>query len=400
MNYKYSLIVFILCALYLINLIFTKLNTFMFDGNYEIEGSVLKQTDKYFILSNKNENILVFKNNLREVNEGCHIRIQGFVTHHLENIKLDYTFIKSNNIKYLVHRPHILEIKKYSYNIFNNIENYGSQYKYFKLYWKTVVFGIYDTDTTLIETLKKLNVIHLIAISGIHFDLLFLFLFFIFKPITKKSRMFGGLIFLFLFSYLTLLKSFMSGLRAITMQATRNINKQHNKTFQPLDGWLIAAFVIFLLNNNNVFSLSFILTFTCSLFTILIPNILSNIPIKQVYKNILVGVIIYIILIPFMLKINKWFNFLGIFIALFLLPLFELIFICSILLFWNTEVLNLFYRVINYILEFLSKNTPAIKNNLEVSWSLIFLSLSIWCFGITIINQIKKPADAGMVNFR
>ncbi|WXL29050.1 ComEC/Rec2 family competence protein [Mycoplasmopsis felifaucium] len=400
MNYKYSLIVFILCALYLINFIITKFNAVLFDGNYEIEGLVLKQTSKYFIVSNKNENILVFKKNFSEVGEGYRITIQGFVTRNLENIKLDNTFIQSNNIKYFIQRPHILEIQKSSYNIFNNIENYGSQYKYFKWYWKTTVFGIYDTDTTLIEMLKKLNVIHLVVISGIHFDLLVVFLFFIFKPATKKSRVFSILIFIFLFSYLTLLKSFMSGLRAITMQATRHVNKQHNKTFQPLDGWLVAAFIIFLLNNNNVFSLSFILTFSCSLSAILVPKILSNIPIKQSYKNILLCVIIYIILLPFMLKINKWFNFLGIFLAILLLPLFELTFICSILFFWNTEVLNLFYKMVHYILEFLSNNTPTIKNNLEISWIPIFLNLSIWCVVVAIINKIKKPACAGMVNCR
>lgn len=171
-----------------------------------------------------------------------------------------------------------------------------------------LVFGSYDSKELVLNKVNRLNIVHLIVISGLHFDLLFYLILLILKPLDKIKIKSKYVAFALIFYYLTLLANPVSALRAYIMQVVKNSNNpfSYNNKFKKYDGLVISILVLFLLKNNYLFSLSFILSFS-STFTImlLVPMVKSK-KLNNFLKTLILMTLIYLFNIPMLLYINEY----------------------------------------------------------------------------------------------
>ncbi|WP_373422701.1 MAG0480 family ComEC-like protein [Mycoplasma tauri] len=390
--------IFIYFSIYLPYFFHTKID----NGLYLIKGYVIKTSNNYFIIENNKNNIIVFYNDRMTstpVIQGSYISVSGNLSNDLEKINLDKSFILSSSIKYIINEPRINLISWPKFSIFEKIRGYGYRYPYFLQYWKTLLFGIDDYKVASVKV-SLLNVPHLLVISGIHFDILFLIIGFLFKPLTKKNYKFIYIIHSFLFAYITLINNYMSALRSFIMNFVSTKKQIKNYKFKLLDGWNISLIITFLINPNNMFSLSFIFSYYCTLLIILLNNFLHlN---NKITKTIVIFILVYIFNIPLTLKISKYYNPLSFVFGIILSPLFEALYIISIFGFWNLSFLNSIYMWFDNFLELLITLFRPLKINLFIPWWFVQIYffiwfVSIWCYSILKNNIENKKTRIYLV---
>lgn len=368
-------------------------------GEYLINGEIIKVSKNYFVISDKGYNILVFSRNLSVINlqEGSSVTINGELNSNLKSFNLDPNFLKSNSVSYVLENPKIESLNPPIYNISNKINWYPYGYPFADKYWKTVVFGIYDSNNELINDINKLNVLHLLVISGLHFDILFVILFWIFKPLSKRWKHTNKFVFLIVFLYLVLLRSFISGIRSFVMQAVKRKGTIGKRKTNFLDGWATAIVIVFLLNYQWVFSLSFLISFMSSFFALCIAKLLSHTKIKRnIWKTLIISVSLYLINLPILLKINKYFNPFGLFFGVLLMPVFELTFFVSVFCFWSLDFINAYYYALDVVLNFLIANSYPLEINFKINWSLIFCMYIVW-LSILALVKIKQKNQPKLI---
>lgn len=283
-------------------------------GIYKIEGSISVLSKKYLVISNENNNILIYTSDLKNstpLSLGDQVEIQGELNPiEIDNSKIA-TFYLQNNINYLLKKTVILTVIKPEFSVKEKIMNYSKNHgELFDSYWRLLVFGSYDSKELVLNKVNRLNIVHLIVISGLHFDLLFYLILLILKPLDKIKIKSKYVAFALIFYYLTLLANPVSALRAYIMQVVKNSNNpfSYNNKFKKYDGLVISILVLFLLKNNYLFSLSFILSFS-STFTImlLVPMVKSK-KLNNFLKTLILMTLIYLFNIPMLLYINEYWN--------------------------------------------------------------------------------------------
>ncbi len=362
------------------------------NGKYIIEGVVSKATNSYFIISNNNHNILVFTNlfvSPMKVIPGATVNVSGFLTTDIKQLNYDNNFFISNSITYLLNKPYVEKIVYPTRSINLMIQCYGDNFIYFSRYWKTIVFGFIN-DKIASSKVMLINVPHLLAISGLHFDILFFVIGIFFKPITKKFTKFNYVIWFIMFWYIALLSNYISGIRSLIMQITKTQKRVRSYQFKYLDGWLISLFVVFFINFNSIFSYTFIFSFSSSLLILVLNRVVKF---KRTWvKNLLILGLIFLFNLPIVLKINKYFNLFAIIFGILLTPIFELIYIISIMCFWSVDFLNSLYYAFDIFLDFLIRISIIIPISLQIPWTIIGLNFALWFYGIFIycLCKIKK----------
>lgn len=359
------------------------------DETYTIEGSIVKTGSNYYIIQNNRHNILVFKNRRQnfELYSGGSISVEGYLSSNLDSLKMNSSFLQSNSIKYVLQKPTVNWITVPDRSLKKYIESYGYGKEYFRKYWKMVLFGLSGDSFEEFNNINKLNVLHLLVVSGLHFDLLFKFLNFIFKPITKRFKPFRFIIFFFMFWYVTLLRAFISGLRSLIMNITKNEKRIGWYKFKTLDGFFISLIIIFIINRDLIFSLSLVFSFCCS-FLIIVLNAL--IPGDGLLKSFTVFLCVYSFNVPLTLFLNQHFNFFGFIWGIVLTPVFEIIYITSIFSFWSIDFLDSFYFAVDKIFRLCVDVSPILEHNLKISEIIISLNIFTWLVFIAFLKILKN----------
>ncbi|BAH69793.1 hypothetical protein MBIO_0528 [Mycoplasmopsis fermentans PG18] len=380
---KYLILVAMLLTLYL-SYFLSKTKIYYEKGIYKIEGSISVLSKKYLVISNENNNILIYTSDLKNstpLSLGDQVEIQGELNPiEIDNSKIA-TFYLQNNINYLLKKTVILTVIKPEFSVEEKIMNYSKNHgELFDSYWRLLVFGSYDSKELVLNKVNRLNIVHLIVISGLHFDLLFYLILLILKPLDKIKIKSKYVAFALIFYYLTLLANPVSALRAYIMQVVKNSNNpfSYNNKFKKYDGLVISILVLFLLKNNYLFSLSFILSFS-STFTImlLVPMVKSK-KLNNFLKTLILMTLIYLFNIPMLLYINEYWNYFGLLLGIIMAPLFQFFHLCSLLFWWSPTMLSWMYYLLDNLLYYLVEYTFALKINISINWWILIFWSSFW----------------------
>ncbi|UUM25579.1 ComEC/Rec2 family competence protein [Mycoplasmopsis agalactiae] len=358
------------------------------DGLYVVQGTIIKSSDNYFIISNSKHNVLVLGGNLTsesKIIQGSLVEVKGNLSKNLSYVMFDKTFMLSNSIKYVVNNPLIKKVSYQTRSLNQLLNAYGADKIYFSRYWSTMVFGIGDSQIANAKA-RLINVSHLLVISGLHFDLLFYFIALLANKIFRKNNATLYFVITILFCYVTLLNSFVSAIRSLIMLFVKHQKKIGNYSFKYYDGWFIALVVVFSLNFDLVFSLSFILSFCCS-FILLTLNNLINIKWK-ILKALIIFALIYLFNLPIMAKINSSLNLLSFVFSIILVPIFEIYYLMSIIFFWSIEFMNFMFYVLDELLNILINFSLTLTVKAYSSWLLVSINVFTWFIVLSVISVV------------
>lgn len=254
---------FIILFLILFFIIKNKIDSAQFvDRNIEnIEARIFKKENKYYILSTKKYgNLLLWRNN---INFNFFIDDSLWFSSKLQNLENDKLlfFYKSNKINYIINNFQLLKINSCNNSVHNVFYKFiENKPEYFKKYFSLILFSYQLEEFNIKTKISDLNIIHLIAISGMHFNLLYKIIYSLFYKI-KNQNLKNNLTIWILFYYLIFIKSFISAFRAFIMIIWKLKTKELNKKTNLLDSLSISAIFVFIFNPYCVFSYSFIFSF-------------------------------------------------------------------------------------------------------------------------------------------
>ncbi|QBF34619.1 hypothetical protein EG856_01620 [Mycoplasmopsis phocirhinis] len=379
---KFSIVVIIVLLIYLV-LYFIRRPNFYFGGiEYNIKGRIVKTSNKYAIVNVNNNNLLVYLNKYTTSNKvyvGDIVEIDGF----LEKTQNNNYFSLSNNIQYFIQKGYIKTIKHPQYSLNAFIENYSTNGgKYFKKYWKLILFGINTDSQDIIQNAIKINIIHLLVISGLHFEILFKLAN---KLIYKiKNKWFFKIVkyfsWIIIFYYLTILNNPIPALRAFIMHLFL--------LFSPKKSWLalvFSAFIIFIFDFNNIITISFLLSYSITVVILITNKIFIKYQLKnKILKFFILIFILYFYMFIWTIKMNGFINVSGLIYSIFLAPIIEFIYILSLLFWYSPIFLNWIYFVLDKIILLAAKFSILIPISLNISQK----TLLIWMFSYTIFLLI------------
>ncbi len=394
LSYWYFIFAILLTFIYLISYFSNLPIKYNANDYYNIRGSVIKSENHYFIVSNNKNNILVFTNDFVSkqkiyLNQYVEIKAKILNVNDINNINKQW--LLSNSVSYILKNATVETIYRNNFSIYYEIIKYGEKFsKIFEKYWSLIVFGYKNNSIDILKKTNNLNITHLIAISGFHFDILIFCLNSTLNFFVKNKKISKAILYLFCFLYLTLLFQHISALRAFIMLLIKeNNNKQLWKYY---DSIFLSIIILFLINFNSIFSFSFIISFLSIFFIKSINLILKKLTIKKLWKSLILILFIYIYNIPIIILLNSSVNIVGIIYSIFYIPIFEFTYIVSILVFWSPDFLKYIYYFIDLLMNFSDKFSYYIYFTKMINiWTLITWNI-IWylSFYFLYTNKIKK----------
>ncbi|VEU75679.1 ComEC/Rec2-related protein [Mycoplasmopsis maculosa] len=372
--------------------IFLKLSSNQFyikEGNYNITGYITKTSQNFSIINTDAGNMILYKKN-QFLTSGSKVNFNADI---IINNSIN-SFTLSNNIKYEIKNIDLINQEKNYEPIINKIKEFGSKYKYFKQFWKLIVFG-YIEEMEIYKNISELNVVHLLIISGMHFDILFNIIFWITKKIILKIPKFRFFNYTILLCYIMMLNNFVSALRAFFITIIKNEKKYFNiiSGINKYNGLIIILWIIFTLQNNLIFNYGTIISFLTS-FSICVLNELISLKNRIIIKikTFIIFIIIYLINLPFLIAISEKINIFGLLFSILLTPLFEFLYIISILFWFSPIFLNycyyIFYKFIIFLIYF---SNPIInKYILDLNFILYYTYSVVFLFFV--LRSVKKLA--------
>ncbi|WP_406615264.1 MAG0480 family ComEC-like protein [Mycoplasmopsis hyopharyngis] len=351
----------------------------------ELRGTILKVEEKFLVLSTKKfGNVLIWKSKINVV-----LQKSDFVVleANIKNIDAnDFgNFYLVNKINGVLDKIKVIEFKLCKYNLDSAINNFANrQEHFFQKYFMLFLFSKSNDFNDTKETAKSLNILHLIAISGMHFNCLkwaFDHIFFWIKNKKQQAAITNG----FLFFYLLLLNNFISGLRAFIMIVFKSFDKKEK--MKILDSWVISLFVVFVLNPYYVFSFSTILSFTFSLITLFLGRICKNNIENKVYRFLTFSFLTCLFSLPFSIYLNQKMNLFSLFWIMIYTPIFQGVFLISFFFFFNTPMLNFIYFALDKMLIF-SNHISLFINNIYVKKEVVFLYYLALILMLTMSSEI------------
>ncbi|MEG0686368.1 MAG: ComEC/Rec2 family competence protein, partial [Erysipelotrichales bacterium] len=284
---------------------------------------VSKVQKKSYIISNQQGNAILYTDS--KLTKGDKVKIDKPIkeVNSIENLNLfNYKdYLKTKNIFYEVKQKQVKIIYKQKDNTKTNKINSYYQYLFFQ--------DSLEIDDSIKEALSQLAIIHLVVVSGFHFNIFYKILnvlLILIKPILVKKI----ISLLLLFIYLYLLDFNPPALRAFILLILRN-----NKYTSQIDNHNqigLSILITLFLNPLNVISGSFQLTYIVSLIIINIPRELKS-------NTLLFNLIISIGTIPLISNMNYQISIFSFILSTIFTPII-IIFYLLIFLANNLMILN------------------------------------------------------------
>ncbi|AIA29636.1 hypothetical protein MCFN_02550 [Mycoplasmopsis californica] len=374
---KMLLLLIFISSFYLI-FKFLRAGEFYENGNYFIKAKVTKVSQKYAILNVNNNNFLIY---LTPYTTKYPLRPGQLVEVQAKIIKItqDNNFYFSNNINYLIEKGVVTRVDEPLYSFFFAIENWSKKGSLlFQKYWKLIVFGQNYEANDITKRAIEINILYLLVISGLHFDILFNFIFTLIgkiknKNVNRVAEWFGIFI---CFLYLCSLINFISGLRAFIMQVFSRKFKKYKIYSIP-----VAAIVIFYVNFNLIISISFILSFSTTIIIILVNKNLKIFKVKNIFLNyLIISVLIYFYTCLWTLKLNNFINITGFLYAIFFAPVVEIIYLFSLLFWFSPDFLHFIYFALDQLINIASYFNLLVIFDIYISQNSMLIWLCLWGF--------------------
>jgi len=312
---KSKLILLFSAVVILISLIRLNLDTkskYNLSDNY-IEGTILEKKiyDNRITFAIKGKEKVLVNCYECEINPsvGDHIKATGIFKmpnkntvfylfnykNYLKSKKINYIFItetieitKSTNLFY--------KIKNFIINRVNNIDND---------YLNTFILGVNELDDDIYSIYQNNGISHLFAVSGMHISLLTSILVFLLSKIIKNKPFIYILISVFLTFYMFLTNFTPSVIRSSLLFIGISFNKIFKLNPKTLDILLIILNVLLIYNPFYFYNISFLFSFTISIYLIIFNNLFSKFN-NYFIKIFLVSMVSFLVSLPIVL--NNFFS--------------------------------------------------------------------------------------------
>lgn len=311
------------------------------------QGKILLKTSKKL---NKNEEIIITKP-LKEINS-----LNNFYLFNYED------YLKTQKVFYEVYDDNFKYLKQITNNQNEKTKNKIDKYLSYLLFMDKS-----DFDNDIYQTLVELAIIHLVIISGYHFNKLANILDKLLFLIPSKIKKL--LIILFLTFYLNLLAFAYPALRAyISLLVRESLYKYQITSLNQLS---IVGLIMIIIQPLSLLSTSFIFTFYICFFIIFLPY--------KIKKNpLLFSLFTYLATIPLVTNINFEISIFGFIFSLILLPLILIVYLALIIyLLKNNEISNL---IIDYFELIIKK-----LNEINIFYQLGYFTTFITIIYLTIL---------------
>ncbi len=219
------------------------------------------------------------------------------------NGKYEATYIKKINS--------FLTPAKIKFNLLNYYEE-KLPAEIFKLF-SALIFGenILTSDEKI--DFGRLNILHILALSGLHVQLVYSALKKIFFSITKKYYFTEKISLFFVFTYCLICGFSNSLLRAFLFLFISKIN-ENIKVFTKLDIYSLC-FLLVILNPTKIYNIGFILGQLASFLILYMPRLCTTKNI--IIRNIIQGILFLSITFPFVTNFNNSYTVIALFSFLF-----------------------------------------------------------------------------------
>jgi len=211
--------------------------------------------------------------------------------------------ISVTNIDNISKNFNIYYLKRILVDYFNN--NYSNTSKQFLF---ALVLG--DTsylDDNINNNIKINGIAHLFAISGLHINLLIIWLDKCIEKIDKRNYKVVRNIFLGLYLLITNFSN--SVTRAVLTSYFTQINKKYNLRYSSLDicssVFILMLFINPFISINIGFQLSFLVTFVIILFSKTLNNY------SNIFQNLFLSLLSFLFSLPIVINVNNYINILS-----------------------------------------------------------------------------------------
>ena len=297
------------------------------------------------------------------------------------------TYFRSLNINYEL-TPQKITITKNSNNAFENkVKNIPSNLKVLKWFVESLILINNDTSSVLYSNALVGGYVNLLTVSGFHIAFLYFFINKVIRYLTFKKIKFKYISLISLtviFMYVCYVRFPISATRASSFLIFNYINNYFlKKKFTNIDILSISGITFLFSNYYFVFSLSYILSFYCTLIVLFFNNYINKYfsKINLFNRGLILSTAINILIIPIIFYIDGYFNVCSVINNLIMDPIILIVYICQWIFIFIPNS-NIFINEIDSI----AVNVMDLLNNFNLIIELknIHMSLNI-TFIITII---------------
>lgn len=287
---------------------------------------------------------------------------------YLYNKKIFYTF-KVEEYETLKRNNYIYKFKD---SLFKRI--YSSKNSDYYLAFIIGDKSLLSSD--ILNTYQKNGISHLLAISGMHINMLILVISSLIK--NKKKELFVTSSFLLFYLFLTGMTA--SILRAILFYILKKLNNIYNLKYSNMHVLILSGYIILLLNPFMLYDLGFIYSFVVCFGIIYYNDLIKG---NYLVKLLKLSIITFLFSLPVTALINYEINITSIFINLIFVPWISLFLypftLISFVLPFLSQVLSILISFTNNLNVFLGKlsifiNIPKMSIVLVILFYLILLT--------------------------
>lgn len=277
LNFKYLVLLFFIFPIVfnLNSVLNQKIN-----NNYYHQGIITKTYNSSFIIKENNNFYYIYSN--QNVYVGDIISFEGNYTkiNEIDDFSL---FLISNKVLYCGNNINNINVLESNNSIRNNkIKNLQNNPSKYSNYTLLLIFKKENKNNKyLADNFEKLGIEHLFVISGFHIGIIYLLIFYIFKPFIKKRNILQIIASTISFYFLYLTFFPISGIRAWIY---RNI--ETTKIMSKNNSLIFTALIMLLLNPFSAFSISLILSFSITFLIININQTIWNKNKKTIYISL------------------------------------------------------------------------------------------------------------------
>lgn len=301
---------------------------------------------------------------------------------YMKTKRIFYEF-EADSIEFINHRENIKsKIKEYIATFFeDNLDTTSSKFM------KSMIIGT-DEEDGLFEDFRDLGLSHILAISGLHINILVVFLDFIGKNMGLNKKYYGIFVIGFLVFYGYIISFPVSIIRVISMYLFNYLNIYLYKPKDNINTILFGILIVLLVNPFFIYSVGFYLSFG-AIFSIYYINEKMENMFPKIPKWLMSLISVQFGTLPFVLYYFNSFNLLSIIANLILIPLMSYVLISGFLYLSIPflpigKIIDWIFVVVKYIIV----GIRSISNIFEIKfYSFTFMSIFIYfIFLICVFN--------------
>ena len=202
----------------------------------------------------------------------------------------------------------------------------------------SMLFGVDEVDDDTLDSFRRTGVAHILAVSGLHVGIIYLFISFILSRLKVKKVLSWIICTVFLIAYAVICSLSVSIIRATFMITFLGGYGLLNKRSDSLNTLALSALVLILFNPYVIFSISFQLSYTVVLFIILCHHKIDlatkkvqNKYLKFIANTFLMSLLCSVVIAPLIAIHFKTMSILSAFVNALVVPYVSVVLIFGII---------------------------------------------------------------------